>query len=394
MSIKNRDIVGDRRYWALVVIVVGWMFSFGIRLIYPSLVEYVRIEFEISNSVVGFLFTLIMAGYGLMQFPSGILSDTVGERRILLVSLSVTTVGCTLIAFSPAFLLFASGCVIFGLGSGMYSTPQLSILSKMFPDRTATVHGIAFGAGGVGTVLPVVAGSVAAAFSWRLGFGVMIPGVIGALVGLWLFVPPVEQDITFDLSRISRQIRPVISNVTSAELVVPFLATVLIGFVYQAISAFLPTFLIDIKSVASLPATLIYGLFFVLGIGSQIYGGVLGDRYELELLLFGMALLGSLGLGVIAVTDSLILLVVMIVPLSFISGFISMSNTYILARLPDAVQGGGLGLIRTGILLIGATSPTIVGLLADWGYFVPAFLGCAGLLLFAAGLSLYMHYRL
>jgi MFS family permease len=378
----------------LLAIVLGWFFSFGIRLIYPALVEYVRADFGISNSIVGLLFTIIMVAYGLMQFPSGILSDSVGERRVLIASLSITTIGCALLALSPTFHVFALGCIVFGLGTGMYSTPQFSILAKLFPGRTATVHGIAYGAGGVGTALPVLAGVLAATLTWRLGFGILLPGLAIALAGLWWFVPVSENRDPVTRQSIIAQVRPVVSVATSSDLVVPFIAAATVAFVYQVITAFLPAYLIDIKGIASLQATVLYGLFFVLGIGSQIYGGVLGDRYKLEPLLFAMALLGGGGLVVIALTDAIALIALMIVPLSFVSGFISMANTYIIGQLPDQTQGGGLGLLRMGILLTGSISPTIVGYISDLGYFTEAMLGVAGLLFVVAGLTLYMYVQL
>lgn len=52
--------------WAfLAAVVVGWLFLFGIRLIYPALGAYVRPSFGISNSLF-VVFTLSMVGYGFM----------------------------------------------------------------------------------------------------------------------------------------------------------------------------------------------------------------------------------------------------------------------------------------------------------------------------------------
>lgn len=321
------------------------------------------------------------------------LADHLGERRILLTSLFVTTVGVSFLALSPTFHVFALGCLVFGLGSGMYSTPQFSILAKRFPDQTAKLHGIAYAMGGVDTVLPILAGIIAAATTWRAGFGFVLSGLLIALAGLWYVVPaPVGPEEGADNDLLD-QVQSTVSVTTTSKLFVPFLAVVAIAIVYQSLTAFFPLYLIDSKEIASSHVMVIYGLFFLLGTGSQIYGGVLGDRYDLESLLFGMASLAGIGLLVIALEDSIVLISVMIVPLSFISGFISLANTHLISLLPTEAQGGGLGVLRAGILLAGAMSPTAVGYLADVNYFTESMLGLAGVLFLGAGLCLLMQYR-
>ncbi len=380
---KGIPVIAKDRRRILGVVVSGWMLSFGVRLVYPSLAEYIRVDFAASNTVIGGLFTILMVSYGLMQFPSGLISDRIGERTVLLYSLIITTFGCTLLSTSPSFWIFALGCVTFGIGTGLYMTPQFSILSRIFPARSGTVHGIAFAAGGLGTVLPVLATVIATRSSWRLGFGFVIPGLLLTIFGVWRLIPSDDRENQGDSLSISGQVKPIIKHVGQPSMILPLVAVFCVGAVYQSLTAFLPTYLIEIKNISPFVTTILYGFFFAVGITSQIFLGYLGDSHSIVILLIVSSLISGLGLLAILVSDAIIFVGVMMVPISFISGFVSVSNTYFIEQLPSDIQGGGLGLFRSGILVVVSFAPPVAGYFADQGLFDEVFLGCGFLLIIA-----------
>lgn len=384
-------ILSDDRKWTLLSIVFGWTLLFGTRLIYPVLVEYIRADFDISNSIVGLLFTIILLTYSLMQFPSGMLSDRIGERTILLTSLVLTLASCVLLTTAPTFVLFAVGCVAFGLGSGLYSTPQFSILTKVFPDQIATAHGIAFAAGGVGTALPIIAGVIAVQYDWRLGFGFVIPALLVTSVGVYRLVPS-QGGAGFSGPPFRERLGLIGRSVNERVVILPFLATMMVAFTFQGLTAFLPTYLIDVKQFSSIGATVVYGLFFVAGTGFQVVVGVLADRYSQELSLITISLMGATALLSITVSDSVLFIALLVVPLSALNAFISLGNTYLMDTLPADIQGGGLGLLRTCIIGVGSTASVAVGYLADLGLFTEAFVGCSVVMFVAAVLSVTLYY--
>lgn len=59
-------------------------------------------------------------------------------------------------------------------------------------------------------------------------------------------------------------------------------------------------------------------------------------------------------------------------------GFWPVANSHVIDLLPDAVQGSGFGLIRTSYLVLAASAPAGIGVLADAGLFDEAFLLLAG----------------
>lgn len=393
----RKEFLVDRRNLVLIVIASGWFVSYGIRMVYPVLVEYIRADFGASNAIIGLLFSVLMATYALMQFPSGILADQLGEKNVLLTSLSVTAFGIVLLTVSPHFVLFAVGCIVFGLGTGLYSTPQFSILSKVFPDHSATVHGVAYAAGSIGTfTLPVIAGYVALGTNWRFGFGFGLPLVMLVLVSFLRIVPRQEPNDASTANRsetsIWRTLRSVLAAVNDPTILVAFVAMTFVAFPFQGITAFLPTYLHTVKSFTSLQATLLFGLFFVTGTLCQVLLGNLADRFNRVFILLGIAVIVGFSLLGITASTNLVLIGALIVPLSAINAYISLSNTYLIEHLPDTMQGGGLGLLRTVIIGTGSLAPVSLGYLIDLGLFTQSLVAYAILVSSAAVLCLYLVY--
>jgi MFS family permease len=79
--------------------------------------------------------------------------------------------------------------------------------------------------------------------------------------------------------------------------------------------------------------------------------------------------------------------------LSHRNGVGVVTNTYIADTLPADIKGSGLGLLRTSWLLIGATSPILVGYLGDLGRLTDAFVVLAGVAGVATLLTLLIPSR-
>ncbi|WP_440009785.1 MFS transporter [Halomicrococcus sp. SG-WS-1] len=83
---------GDGRGWALVAIALGWLLILGTRITIPVLLPGIKTTFAIDNATAGFTITVIWTVYGLSQFPAGLPSNRIGDRKVLIASLVVMTV--------------------------------------------------------------------------------------------------------------------------------------------------------------------------------------------------------------------------------------------------------------------------------------------------------------
>jgi MFS family permease len=280
--------------------------------------------------------------------------------------------------------------VVFGVGTGLYSTPRMTVLSDIYPRVAATAIGVSQAAGNVGTAtLPVVVGLLAATVvGWRgaIGFGALPFAIVVA--SLWLTVPRRTSSST--VASDERSFRSVLVGIVRPGPLLVFAVMLAMSIVYQVFTSFYPTYLVTEKELSNGMAALLFGLFFTTGVVIQPLMGTASDRVGTRVTLVGCVVLTAASLVVLTLTADLLVLVPLTVLLGTQLGFWPVANAHAIAMLPDAVQGSGFGLIRTAYLVVAAASPTAIGALADLGRFDEAFLLLAG----SAGVALLFVLRL
>ncbi len=66
-----------------------------------------------------------------------------------------------------------------GLATSLYPIARITILSETYPDRLGSALGLTMATGDIGqTLIPPVAGALAAVLVWQAGLGFMIPLLI------------------------------------------------------------------------------------------------------------------------------------------------------------------------------------------------------------------------
>ena len=366
----------DGRGPVLLVVAIGWLLVLGTRVVLPTLLPYVRETFGFDAATAGVLVSGLWGAYALAQFPAGVLTDRIGERRTLVVGTTLVAVGACCLALAPTFPVFVVGAVAFGLGAGLYAPPRVTVLSRTFPDRDATALGITFSVGNLGAAaLPVVAGALAIGVGWRFGFAVMVVPLGLCVLGLWQFVPAGRSDAVAAVTEPPRTIaRRVVAELTDKTVSHAWLAMTLMLFTYQGLEAFLPTYLIATKGLDPGTAAALFGLYFASGAIIQPFAGSAADRFGAPRILAALAVLGVLTLVALPIVEGFVPLVVVIALLGTRLGNGPVGNGYVAAILSEEVKGSGYGLFRTIYMAAGALGSTFVGILAGLGYFDGAFL--------------------
>jgi predicted MFS family arabinose efflux permease len=369
-----------------MAVATGWLLVLGTRVVLPALLPQVRAEFAIDNATAGFLVTLMWAAYATTQFPAGILLDRFGERPTMVVSVLATGSGALALTLAPSFVLFALGAVLFGLGSGLYAPPRVTVLSRAYPERDGTALGVTFAVGNLGAaMLPVIAAVLAVRFGWRAGFAVVVPPLVVVAVGLWLFVPKQGASGTEGGRAISQTASRLLTAVTSRRVILAWSAMTLALFAYQGIVAFLPTYLVDMKGFGQGTASLVYGLFYASGAVSQWAAGNGADWLGERQVLTGVAAFGVLPLVALPFLGGIPLIAAVLL-LGTRLGLGPVGNGYVAAVLPADAKGIGFGFFRTLYLAVGATGSMFVGVFAERGLFDESFLALAVITAVAAAL--------
>ncbi len=370
------ELWSEGRGWILVAVAVGWALSIGVRFVYPALVPFFRTEFGIGLSTVGLLLTALWGAYAVGHIPGGILGDRIGEGNILVLSTAISTGAVLVVATSATVWMFFAGTIAFGLATALYGPTRFTILTDIYSRESGAAVGLTMAAGSIGnTVFPATAALVATYLTWRFGFGVFAPLFAVVVVFLWISVPGRTSGSTSAVDELSiHTVRRVLGGITvgSVPIIVSIQASV--SFIIQGFTSFYPVYLIATKGISPGVAAALLGLFFAIGALIQPISGSLMSRLGMRNALLAFLSGCVIALWLLPFTHGLVPLVLVTILFSSWNGCGVITQTYIADSLPADMQGTGFGTLKAGWMVFGATSPFLIGILADFGYFDWGFL--------------------
>jgi sugar phosphate permease len=183
--------------WAIFwIMAVAYVFVYFHRLCPAVVALDLQESLNVSGGAIGLLASAYFYPYAIMQFPAGLLSDSLGPRKTVTVFLIIAGIGSILLGLAPGFKSALAARVMVGLGVSMVFIPTMKIFSQWFRvSEFAFMAGILNTMGGVGaltaaTPLAWMTGMV----GWRASFEII--GVATLLIGVlvWLFVRNRPQD--------------------------------------------------------------------------------------------------------------------------------------------------------------------------------------------------------
>lgn len=382
------DLWSDGRGWILLAVGAGWALSIGVRFVYPALVPYLQSDFGIGLTTTGLLLTLLWGAYAVGHVPGGILGDRIGEGNIVVLSTLVSAGAVLVVATAVTVPMLFAGTVAFGFATALYGPTRFTIFTDIYSERAGSAIGVTMAAGNVGnTVFPVAAAVIASYATWRVGFGAFVPLFLVVAVALWIAVPGRTSSGDSAVDEFSRDVLVRIKRgITREAIPTVVLVQITASFVIQGFSSFYPTYLTVAKGLSPQLAATLFGLFFAVGAVIQPVAGSALDRFGTRPTLaasFGGCVVS---LWLLPFTQGLVPLVALTILVSAWNGCGVATQTYIASSLPEDMQGTGLGTLKATWMLIGATSPLLIGVLADYGSFDEGFMllaavGTVGLVL-------------
>ena len=166
----------------------------GIGLIIPVLPFYVE-SFHVSGIVVTSLFA-VFALFSFFSAPIlGMLSDRIGRRPVLIISLASTALGWLVFAFSKTIFGLFLGRIIDGSAAGNISTAQnyLIDISKDGKERSKNL-GLIGAVFGIGFIVGPLVGGMLSGISMKLPFIVVgIMATINTIIA-YFFLPETNHD--------------------------------------------------------------------------------------------------------------------------------------------------------------------------------------------------------
>lgn len=246
---------------------------------FPAIIPFITRDYSEAGLLSGVLFVT----YGLTTFPSGWISDKIGERLVLIVYLTISGFGSIAMILINSFKLLLPIAGVIGLAGGLYHPVGLSLVSKVFKDKRGQAMGIHGVAGNIGlAVAPPIAVTVAATFHWNLalipiGFLAFVACVL-FLVGRSWFGSATHANPTEKISMVSSIALSSKYSKISRYLVFVLILSACNGIIFDGVKAFLNQYLVFSRGFTPQIAGYIAGIVYAVGIGSQLVFGYLVDK--------------------------------------------------------------------------------------------------------------------
>lgn len=179
-----------RRWLALGVVALAYVLSFFQRFAPAGIAQDLAASFQTSAASLGALAATYFYVYTVMQIPTGILADTLGPRRILVLGGIIGGLGSFMFGMAESLDVALVGRTLVGLGVSVTFIAMLKLIAVWFEEsRFATIVGICMLVGNLGSVLAgAPLSGLAQAAGWRGVFlavgavSLVLAGVCGLLV--------------------------------------------------------------------------------------------------------------------------------------------------------------------------------------------------------------------
>jgi len=310
-------------------------------------------ELGISHASMGMLVSAYFFVYGVMQIPSGILSETLGIKKTIVFFTALTIIGVFLFWVSESYNLLFTAQFLVGIGSSVFYINAVKLVSTWFPqDRRATAIGILSAASGLGNFVAYMGFPVALEWfgNWRTLYFVMcVFLVLGWIMNIIVIKEREQQQPTTILSR-GNSIRDLILSGLKDRRIYPFI----LGFILSSSSwvfmTWMPQFLIDVKGFSYVQVGQIASVGTIAGIPGCIAVAAISDRLKkrkLPLILFSAtyAVLLSLFLY-LPIQTPIIVFSVLSFMINFALSFWVLYFSMIPETLPLEKAGIALGIVN------------------------------------------------
>ncbi len=319
-------------------------------------------------------------GYIITALLLGILSDRIGRKKIIYISLFLFSIPTGLIAIAPE-QLFIYVRFLQGLSVGGFFPVAVALLGDLYPVEGRSkavgrfVSGGIFGAI-VGWFVAGIADDLLGAWQW--GFLLMVPPIIIIAVLSYFFI---EESTKFETIRNEAKSSSVISSIKSLLnnrfLLIALLFCALDLFTLWVVDDWLPFMVKDLYSISSTEAALFRAISAFSGILGILFFGFYADKFGRKKALI-TAVIGGISATIGLFVVSLTLPFSFMYPLSAAVGFFALGEfaaiyVLVMENAPDHRYGMAMGIcisIGNAIALTGGpisaslAQGTVLGLYA------------------------------
>lgn len=359
-------------YLGLAVLWGIFFVGFSVRMAVIITMPLIRDDLQISYAQAGMLLSLLSVSYGLIQFPSGVLSDTFDNKKLLLIVSLLLVPAMVGVSFSQGLLSLGASLFLMGLFIGASTPISFSILSKMFPKRTGTLLGIFNTAPSVAQFVGTyISGVLASEYDWHWVYYLWIVLNISLVILIWFFIKPTK---TFKESSSlnMKTVKSLLSDKTLLYFLLPFVAHSVLAFSSLTMN---PLYMVEVYRLDLTQTATIYGVTRFFGLFGSFIGGFLSDRYSKTKLLLASLTASALCMyALVALPYGPWTIGILSLQAISINLFFPTIYSLIVRLTPLSTRGKAQGFYNSVAFTIGGVSPYIMGVIIDASSFQQAFM--------------------
>ena len=277
----------DTRYILTLLFLIN-LLNFYDRQILGVVAEPIRIEWQLTDTHIGWMgtaFTLLYAAIGL---PLGRLADTVARTRVLAIGVTVWSAFTAFTGLAWGYWSMFVARMGVGVGEASCSPASNSLIGELFPpERRARAIGTFMLGLPIGILLSsVLSGLIARAYGWRMSFFVAaVPGLILAFLIARVRDPRHSSSVKSieatesTTSAGSSKLAPFVElwNIPTLRWIV--ISGALHNFNAYAVNAFLAAYMMRYHGVSLATASIAGGVTLgAVGVIGLVAGGYFADR--------------------------------------------------------------------------------------------------------------------
>jgi len=402
------DLRDDWRYTSLLVSGGHFMSHFHF-LAFPPLFPLLKSDLGITNAQAGLIVSIIAVAT-FLQAPLGAVVDRVGGKQVLVVGLTLTSLGVGLAGLAPSFPVLLLFVLVSGVGQATFHPSDYALLNAATVEkkkgRAFSLHAFAGFLGFAAS--PLVIGTMGVRYGWQPAL--LVAGALGLVYALLVvlalpavYLEAIQDDAMAvedggrdDLRRsigIDRE-----SFVAGLrELLRPAVLTVFLFFVgltvaENGVRTFTSVLVVDSFGLPTAAANTTLTMFFALAAIGILVGGVLADRFRAHRIIV-VALAVAAVLTWIAVSGLLpvteLATVSVFSAMGFTVGTVFPSRDRLVSATSSAGSAGkSFGFVFSGQSLADLVGPVVLGYVIDTAGAGPAFVVIGGAFLVTAMFAL------
>lgn len=269
-------------WYTMIVLYLLYFLDFATRAVISPMFPILKKEFDLSDSQLGWLSTIVLAVVCVLAVPLSYFIDKWSRRKMISLMSIVWSAGSFFSGLSTNFTQLLATRGILGVGEASFtSAGQAMIMATIKKARRATVTGIWTTASSLGMACGMlVGGFVATKYGWHAAFiALAVPGVILGILAWFLpdfknALKPQGEDAGKSLS-FGGILKDLVKNKTLVALCVSF---GLAYFFSNTVIYWLPTYFIRYAGMDVARAGAMTAGILVTALIAAPLGGLLGDR--------------------------------------------------------------------------------------------------------------------